>query len=71
MLLRKSLPLMREVARSAGGRDIKQHFSPPPLRGAPSSEGALSWYHRYTHVLVNDPTKGYGIFIENMLDAAG
>ncbi len=23
-----------------------------------------------THVLVNDPTKGYGIFIENMLDAA-
>ena len=24
-----------------------------------------------THVFVNDPTKGYGIFIENMLDAAG
>lgn len=24
-----------------------------------------------THVLVNDPTKGYGIFIENMLEAAG
>ena len=24
-----------------------------------------------THVLVNEPTKGYGIFIENMLDAAG
>ncbi|MBQ2735118.1 MAG: SpoIVB peptidase [Clostridia bacterium] len=24
-----------------------------------------------THVLVNDPAKGYGIFIENMLDAAG
>lgn len=24
-----------------------------------------------THVLINDPTKGYGIFIENMLDAAG
>jgi len=24
-----------------------------------------------THVLVNDPTKGYGILIENMLDAAG
>jgi stage IV sporulation protein B len=23
-----------------------------------------------THVLVNDPTKGYGIFIENMLNAA-
>lgn len=24
-----------------------------------------------THVLVNDPTLGYGIFIENMLQAAG
>ncbi|MCI6640903.1 MAG: SpoIVB peptidase, partial [Pygmaiobacter massiliensis] len=24
-----------------------------------------------THVLVNDPTSGYGIFIESMLDAAG
>lgn len=24
-----------------------------------------------THVLVDDPTRGYGIFIENMLDAAG
>lgn len=24
-----------------------------------------------THVLVNDARRGYGIFIENMLDAAG
>ena len=24
-----------------------------------------------THVLVNDPVKGYGIFIENMLEAMG
>ncbi|MBP3412595.1 MAG: PDZ domain-containing protein [Oscillospiraceae bacterium] len=24
-----------------------------------------------THVLIDDPTQGYGIFIENMLDAAG
>ena len=23
-----------------------------------------------THVLVNDPARGYGIFIENMLEAA-
>jgi stage IV sporulation protein B len=23
-----------------------------------------------THVLINDPTTGYGIFIENMLNAA-
>ena len=24
-----------------------------------------------THVLLDDPSRGYGIFIENMLDAAG
>jgi len=24
-----------------------------------------------THFFINDPTKGYGIFIEKMLDAAG
>ena len=24
-----------------------------------------------THVLINDPAKGYGIYIENMLTAAG
>ena len=24
-----------------------------------------------THVMINDPTVGYGIFIENMLSAAG
>ena len=23
-----------------------------------------------THVIINDPTEGYGIFIENMLNAA-
>lgn len=28
--------------------------------------------HQYfTHVLINDPTKGYGILIENMLGAVG
>lgn len=30
----------------------------------------LSVRHPYTHVLINDPTRGYGIFIENMLNAA-
>ena len=55
--------------RRAGGRE----FSIPQLRyrsAAPSSEGTLGGYHAYTHVIVNDPTMGYGIFIENMLDAA-
>ncbi|MBQ3068375.1 MAG: hypothetical protein IJD01_00310 [Clostridia bacterium] len=27
-------------------------------------------YHQFTYVLVNDPTSGYGIFVENMLGAA-
>ncbi len=30
----------------------------------------LCRYDLYTYVLVNDPTRGYGILIENMLDAA-
>ncbi|MBE6980176.1 MAG: hypothetical protein E7431_07355 [Ruminococcaceae bacterium] len=30
----------------------------------------LFGYDWYTHVLVNSPDTGYGIFIENMLDAA-
>jgi stage IV sporulation protein B len=25
----------------------------------------------FTHVLMNDPIRGYGFFIENMLEAAG
>ena len=66
---------MREVAaqRADGGRENGRLFLSPsqPIRlTAPSSEGALSGHHSYTHVLVNDPTTGYGIFIENMLDAA-
>ncbi len=40
-----------------------------PLSGSPiilngKREGAV------THVMINDPTVGYGIFIENMLAAA-
>ena len=45
----------------------------PQLRcrsAAPSSEGALGGYHPYTYVLVNDPTTGYDIFIENTLATA-
>ena len=66
---------MREVAarRADGGRENGIAFLSPsqPVRlTAPSSEGALGGYHPYTHVLVNDPTRGYGIFIENMLEAA-
>ena len=40
-------------------------FCQPPLH-----KGAFGGHHPFTHVLVNDPTMGYGIFNENMLDAA-
>ena len=48
---------------STGG--IVQGMSGSPLVQDGKLIGAV------THVLVNDPTMGYGIFIENMLDAAG
>ena len=44
-------------------------FDSPSMSGAPIiQDGKL--IGAVTHVLVNDPTTGYGIFIENMLDAA-
>ena len=43
---------------------IVQGMSGSPLIQNGSLIGAV------THVLINDPTKGYGIFIENMLEAA-
>ena len=59
--------------RADGGIVIYRCVTIPQLRYAqqpPLHKGALRGYHPYTHVLVNDPTTGYGIFIENMLDAA-
>jgi hypothetical protein len=50
------------------------YSSLPQLRycsAAPSSEGAFGGYHSYTHVLVNNPTREYRFFIENILEAAG
>ena len=65
---------MREVAaqRADGGRESLLSFSPQVTCGdSPLVRGALGRYHPYTHVLVNHPDTGYGIFIENMLNAAG
>ena len=52
-----------ELIEVTGG--IVQGMSGSPIIQNGKLVGAV------THVLVNDPTKGYGIFIENMLDAAG
>ena len=73
-----------EIIKCGGrssGRDLLIHVTDPQLlvttggivagmSGSPIiQDGKL--VGAVTHVLVNDPTRGYGIFIENMLDAAG
>ena len=60
MLIRVTDP---ELLNITGG--IVQGMSGSPLVQDGKLIGAV------THVLVNDPTMGYGIFIENMLEAAG
>jgi stage IV sporulation protein B len=52
-----------ELLKTTGG--IVQGMSGSPIIQDGKLIGAV------THVLVNDPAMGYGIFIENMLDAAG
>jgi stage IV sporulation protein B len=52
-----------KLLASTGG--IVQGMSGSPIIQNGKIIGAV------THVLVNDPTRGYGIFIENMLKAAG
>ena len=52
-----------ELLAITGG--IVQGMSGSPILQNGKIVGAV------THVLVNDPTRGYGIFIENMLTAAG
>lgn len=52
-----------ELLSRTGG--IVQGMSGSPIIQDGKLVGAV------THVLISDPTKGYGIFIENMLDAAG
>ena len=59
MLLQITDPALLETT---GG--IVQGMSGSPIIQDGKLVGAV------THVLVNDPTRGYGIFIENMLDAA-
>ena len=51
-----------ELLRQTGG--IVQGMSGSPIIQNGKLAGAV------THVLINDPTSGYGIFIENMLNAA-
>ena len=52
-----------ELLQKTGG--IVQGMSGSPIIQNGKLIGAV------THVFVNDPTRGYGIFIENMLEKAG
>ena len=63
------------TSASGGGRELSEwqrsvrNAAAPSARRTPgTATGKL--VGAVTHVLVNDPTTGYGIFIENMLDAA-
>ena len=70
-----------KIYHGDGGRDLLLEVTDPDLiavtggivqgmSGSPIiQDGKL--VGAVTHVLVNDPTRGYGIFIENMLEAAG
>ena len=51
-----------ELIAQTGG--IVQGMSGSPIIQNGKLVGAV------THVLINDPTRGYGIFIENMLEEA-
>ena len=66
----ESVASAKAVTEGEKPEEIILSPSQPVRLTAPSSEGAFGWRHPCTHVLVNDPTTGYGIFIENMLDAA-
>ena len=52
-----------DLLKATGG--IVQGMSGSPILQDGKLIGAV------THVLVNDPATGYGIFIDNMLEAAG
>ena len=63
------------TAASGGERELSEwqrsmcNAAAPSARRTPGTEtGKLVGAE--THILVDDPTTGYGIFIENMLDAA-
>ena len=76
-----AVEISRIYPEDSGGRDLLITVTDPQLiaktggivqgmSGSPICQNGKI-VGAVTHVLVNDPTRGYGIFIENMLDAAG
>ena len=75
------IEILKVSSGSAGGRDLVLSVTDPVLlettggivqgmSGSPILQNGKI-VGAVTHVLLNDPTKGYGILIENMLEAAG
>lgn len=75
------IEILKVSSSSADGRDLVLSVTDPALleatggivqgmSGSPILQGG-QLVGAVTHVLLNDPTKGYGILIENMLEAAG
>ena len=76
-----AIEILKVTADSPDGRDLVLSVTDPELiaktggivqgmSGSPILQNGRI-VGAVTHVLINDPTRGYGIFIENMLEAAG
>ena len=74
------IEILKVASGSSGGRDLVLSVTDPALlettggivqgmSGSPILQNGRL-VGAVTHVLLNDPTKGYGILIENMLSAA-
>lgn len=75
------IEILKVASDSAGGRDLVLSVTDPALlettggivqgmSGSPILQNGRI-VGAVTHVLLNDPTKGYGILIDHMLEAAG
>ena len=75
------IDILKVVPNASDGRDMVLSVKDPALlartggivqgmSGSPILQDG-QFVGAVTHVLLNDPTKGYGIAIQNMLDAAG
>ena len=75
------IEILRVASGAADGRDLVLEVTDPALleitggivqgmSGSPILQNGRI-VGAVTHVLLNDPTKGYGILIDHMLEAAG
>ena len=74
------MEILKRIPNSGDGRELVLSVTDPDLiaatggivqgmSGSPILQNG-KFVGAVTHVLLNDPTKGYGIFLETMLNAA-